>query len=221
METEDVTVTIRKAPLYGAMGLVLGVGLGFGLGRFTTNTTASAQIAPPGDAAPVDVDTTGRPSLGSDTAPVTLVEFTDYECPFCKHHFQETYDSILVEYGGRVRYVVRNFPLAIHGRAQKAAEGAECANDQGRFWKYHDLLFQRAPALGRDSLMAYAAHVGLDVAAFTKCLDSGEKAAVVARDSKDGAKYGVRGTPTFFINGRILIGAQPLEAFRPYIEDRP
>ena len=214
METAEVALIIRKAPLFGAVALVLGVGFGVGLGRVSASATASTQSG-----APVNVDIKGRPYRGADNAPVTLVEFTDYECPYCKRHFQLTLDTLLALYGTKMKYVIRNFPLtSLHAHAQKAAEAAECALDQGKFWEYHDLLFRRSPALRADSLKAYAAEVGLDVTAFTACLDSRQKRSVVARDVKDGRHYGVSGTPTFFINGRILIGAQPVDAFRAYID---
>jgi protein-disulfide isomerase len=207
METEQVT-------LIGAVALVLGVGVGFGLGRSTPSAEAPTQ-----NSELVNVDITGRPYRGADNAPVTLVEFTDYECPYCKRHFQLTLDTLLALYGNKLKYVIRNFPVtSLHAHAQEAAEAAECALDQGKFWEYHDLLFRRSPALRTDSLKAYAAEVGLDVTAFTTCLDPRQKRSVVARDVKDGRHYGVSGTPTFFINGRILIGAQPVDAFRAYID---
>ena len=223
-ETETITVAIKKHHMY----LVLGVVLGFGVGYATAMALgARAAVAPAAIAAlptfaeltSVEVQIEGRPYRGPDDAPVTLLEFTDYECPFCAQHFRQTYPSLLSEYEGKLKYVIRNFPLSsIHPQAQRAAEAAECAEEQGRFWEYHDLLFQRAPALGMEHLTAYAAEVGLDAERFEDCLESGRKADVVAADFQDGLSYGVSGTPTFFINGRGVSGTLSLEEFESYID---
>jgi protein-disulfide isomerase len=164
-------------------------------------------------------DLPGRPYLGPANAPVTFVEFTDYECPFCGRYFQETYPTLLAVYGDRIKFAIRNFPLmSIHPRAAKAAEAAECAADQDRFWEYHDMLFENQDALGVASLKQYATDLGLSRVRFAECLDSGEKAAVVAADVRDGRAYMLNGTPTFFVNGRRIVGAQPLAVFELYIE---
>lgn len=167
----------------------------------------------------VSVRVTGRPFKGPERAAVTLVEFTDYQCAFCARHFRETYPGLLAGYEGKLKYVIRNFPVpSLHRYAQKAAEAAECALEQGKFWEYHDMLFRHTTTLQVDSLKRFAAEVGLDVGRFNRCLDSGEKRSIVSRDVQDGRRYGVRGTPTFFINGRILVGAQPLEVFKSAID---
>ncbi len=115
--------------------------------------------------------------------------------------------------------MIRNFPLSsIHPQAQQAAEAAECAEEQGRFWEYHDFLFQRSPALGVEHVTAYAAEAGLDTERFEDCLESGRKADVVAADFEDGLSYGVSGTPTFFINGRRVVGTLSLDEFESYID---
>jgi protein-disulfide isomerase len=170
---------------------------------------------PPARFVPVD----GRPSRGPADAPITVVEFTDYECPFCKRHTTETYPLINANYGGEIRYVIRNFPLtSIHPHAQKAAEAAECAFDQGLFWEYHDKLFAESPDLQVDRLKQYAGEVGLDQAAFSQCLDSGQKRQLVEADFQDAVALGLRGTPGFFVNGRALYGAQPLRMFEAYFQ---
>ncbi len=212
----------------------LGVALALGLGWATIQAKRDRDASVGGDSpvpaagprhdqsarAPVyDFAGSARPFRGSEDALVTVVEFTDYQCPFCTRHFQQTYPRLIQEYGGRIKYVVRNFPLVqIHRDAAKAAEGAECAFDQGRFWEYHDRLFANNTALDFKSLKRYAEAVGLDTLRFNECLDSGKKSRVVELDMEDGRRFGVRGTPTFFINGRILIGAQPFEIFRYYID---
>lgn len=225
-ETETVTVAIKKHHLYLGLGVVLGFGVGYATAMALS---ARAAVAPApaaiatlpafAELTSVEVQIEGRPYRGPDDAPVTLLEFTDYECPFCARHFRQTYPSLLSEYEGKLKYVIRNFPLSsIHPQAQRAAEAAECAEEQGRFWEYHDLLFQRSPALGTEHLTAYAAEVGLDTERFEDCLESGRKADVVAADFEDGLSYGVNGTPTFFINGRRVVGTLSLDEFESYLD---
>ncbi len=223
-DSDRITIRIRRSHLYLMVGLLVGFGAGLLVTRATgsrTTTGAGADGAPGAPpAAIVDVDTEGRPSRGPDDAPVTVVEFTDYECPFCARHFRETYGPLLSKYEGQLQYVTRNFPIPqLHPLAEKAAEAAECAHEQGRFWEYHDLLFERSPLLGPDSLRAYAGRTGVDLAEFEECLTSGRMAEIVARDVQDGFAYGVSGTPTFFVNGRRLVGVFSLPAFSSYIDE--
>jgi protein-disulfide isomerase len=158
------------------------------------------------------------PSKGPAGAPVTIVEFSDFQCPFCSRAIAAV-DEVTKTYGDKVHLVFRNFPLDFHKDAQKAAEAAQCANDQGKFWEMHDKLFaSQAQGLGVDNLKKFAGDLKLDTAKFNKCLDSGEKAAVVKADQADGAKVGVNGTPAFFINGIMLSGAQPFDEFKTLID---
>jgi len=151
------------------------------------------------------------PSWGPTDAPVTIIEFSDYQCPFCKRFWDETFPQMKQAYQGLVRFVYRDFPLAaIHPYAQKAAEASECADDQGRFWDYHALLWANQQDLDVAALKAYAAQLGLDTASFDDCLDSGKNAQEVEKDYSDGVSYGVAGTPTFFINGQRQVGGIPL-----------
>jgi protein-disulfide isomerase len=167
----------------------------------------------------MQVGTEGRPFFGPLDAPVTIVEFTDYQCSFCARHNRETKGQLLRQYEGKLRYVVRNFPLhSIHPLAQKAAEAAECAFDQGRFWEYSNLLYDRASEFATEQLTAYAAELGLDTGRFAGCLDSGEKAQVVQKDVGEGRTYGVRSTPAFFVNGQLLLGAKPVVEFQSAID---
>ncbi len=222
--SETITVVIKKHHMYLGLGVVLGFGVGYATAMALS---ARAAVVPEAIAAlpafaeltSVEVQIEGRPYRGPDDAPVTLLEFTDYECPFCAQHFRQTYPSLLSDYEGKLKYVIRNFPLSsIHPQAQRAAEAAECAEEQGRFWEFHDILFQRSPALGMEHLTAYAADVGLDAERFEDCLQSGRKADVVAEDFEDGLSYGVSGTPTFFINGRRVGGTLSLDEFETYID---
>ena len=125
----------------------------------------------------------------------------------------------MAEFPEAVRLVYRDFPLDFHAGARPAAEGARCAAVMGRFWEYHDLLFVAQPEFSRDQLVGYAARLGLDRTAFASCLDSGRFRAAVDADINEGRARGVRGTPTFFVNGRRLVGAQPIETFREAIRD--
>ena len=126
---------------------------------------------------------------------------------------------MLRDYDGRVRLVVKDFPLPSHPLARSAHEAARCAAEAGRFWPYHDRLFEAQPRFERDDLVRYATEVGLEVGRFTRCLDSRTFAAAVEADVSQGRALGVRGTPTFFVNGRILVGAQPVDAFQRAVDD--
>ena len=162
------------------------------------------------------------PVKGSPDAPVTIVEFSEFQCPYCGYYVREVFPRIDEAYikTGKVKYVFRDFPLtSIHPNAQKAAEAGGCAAQQGKFWEYHDLLFAHQDTLDVASLKQYAADLGLDSARFDACLDSGAMAEEVAGDVADGQAYGVSGTPAFFVNGIKLTGAQPFEAFQELIEE--
>jgi protein-disulfide isomerase len=167
----------------------------------------------------VAVSTEGAPIRGAAEAPVTLVEFSDFHCPFC-NRAQATLKQVLERYPDKVKLVYRDFPLdRLHPRARPAAEAARCAHDQGKFWEYHDLLYANTPRAASEDLRRYAQQVGLNVAKFEQCVSSGVHKAAVQRDIDEGGRLGVTGTPAFFINGRPLEGAQPLEAFVRLIEE--
>jgi protein-disulfide isomerase len=193
--------------------------------------TPSAQPTAPTTPPPVvAASSDDDPFLGPADAPVTIIEFSDFQCPFCLRFWNETLPQIKEEYQGKVRFVYRDFPLvSIHEWAQKAAEAAECADDQKMFWEYHDLIFGNQDALseqlnaeGLDEVQAtfksYAADLGLDAAAFDDCLDSGKYTSEVQKDVQDGQSYGVTGTPAFFINGQLVSGAQPFANFETVID---
>ena len=158
-----------------------------------------------------EVATSGYPSRGPATARVTIVEFSDFECPFCGGLFP-TLKNIERTYPQTVRIVYRQFPLTnIHPFAQKAAEASLCAGEQGHFWEMHDSMFGFQEDLTVGSLKSRAMELMLDVDAFNACLDSGKHAATILKDKEDAARLGVSGTPTLFVNGRILLGNQPGE----------
>jgi protein-disulfide isomerase len=157
------------------------------------------------------------PTKGPADAPITIVEFSDFECPFCVRA-EESIAQVMKAYEGKVRIVYRDFPLPNHTKAPKAAEAAHCAGDQGKYWEMHSTLFKNQRAIDVPALKGYAKELGLDTAKFDQCLDSGAKANVVAEHKKAGEAAGVTGTPAFFINGVFLNGAQPFEAFKEIID---
>jgi len=162
------------------------------------------------------------PVRGDSNAKVTIVEFSDFQCPFCAKAYP-TVKQTLETYSGKVRLVYRDFPLSsTHPLAQKAAEASECAEEQGKFWEYHDKLFESQAewaGKGAEQFKKYAQDLGLDAEKFNACLDSDKYREEVLKDLGDGQKLGVTGTPTFFINGKMLVGAQPFEAFKQIIEE--
>ncbi|MDY7229730.1 DsbA family protein [Hyalangium rubrum] len=157
------------------------------------------------------------PAKGPEGAPITIVEFSDFQCPFCSKA-NASVNEVLKSYEGKVRLVFRHFPLSFHAEAPKAAEASLCAQDQNKFWEYHDKLFANQQALKVDDLKKHAVDLGLDAARFNECLDSGKKAELVKKDMADGEKVGVTGTPAFFINGVALSGAVPAEEFKSIID---
>jgi protein-disulfide isomerase len=163
-----------------------------------------------------EVAATG-PSRGPENAPITMVEFSDFQCPFCTRAVG-TVEQVMQAYPDKIRLVFRQFPLEMHKEAPKAAEAALCANEQGKFWEYHDTLFQNQQALQVEDLRKYATNLKLDEKKFGECLASGKMAATVKADMEAGAKVGVSGTPAFFINGVMLSGAQPFEEFKKVID---
>ncbi|HKA34982.1 MAG TPA: thioredoxin domain-containing protein [Candidatus Binatia bacterium] len=170
------------------------------------------------DPTAIKVDAGKGFARGAEKAPVKIVEFSDFQCPFCKAA-TTTMHQLLDQYAGKIRWVFRDFPIAsIHPLAPKAHEAARCAAEQEKFWQYHDLLFDRAPLLSPAELKQYARELKLDAEAFDRCFDSGKYQPVVAADVAEGQRLGVSGTPAFFINGRLLVGAQPATVFQQMID---
>ncbi|NPA30937.1 MAG: DsbA family protein [Chloroflexi bacterium] len=167
----------------------------------------------------VEVSADDDPSWGPEDAPITIIEFSDFQCPFCARFRKQTYDRLKEEYGDKIRFVYRDFPLVqIHPEAVPAALAANCAGEQGKYWEYHDLLFLGDRPLNRDTYIAYAEQLGLDVDEFSRCLDEERYLDEIQKDFDDGVAAGVRGTPTFFVNGIPLVGAQPFENFKAIID---
>ncbi|MDO8546172.1 MAG: DsbA family protein [Nitrospirales bacterium] len=184
--------------------------------RLSREAGVTVTLHPP-DAPVMTIPVGDDPAWGSPAAPVTIVEFADFECPACK-------DSLPVLrqlrdlYKDQVRLVYRDFPLSSHPQARPAAEAAHCAHEQGQFWAYHDALFAQAPDLKPSDYVTLADQLGLNPAEFTACLAGTRPKAAVARDIADAQGLGLSGTPTFFINGRYLSGFQSLETLRQHIE---
>jgi protein-disulfide isomerase len=176
-----------------------------------------------GPGSPVRVSTAGAPALGRQDAPVTVVEFTDYECPFCKRFHQTTFESLKRDYidTGQVRWVVRDLPLPIHPNARAAAQAAHCAGEQGRFWEMRETLFANAPAASAEVFRKYGADLDLDVEAYVACLNSGRFLDPVDKDAAEANGLRITGTPTFvvgrtedqWVEGRPIVGAQSYAVF--------
>jgi protein-disulfide isomerase len=180
-----------------------------------SGTTVKVMLDPPRYTVPVSAE---DPVRGNANAPVTIVEFSDYQCPFCAR-VNPTLEKVRQTYGERVRIVFKDYPLPNHAEAPKAAEAARCAGDQNKYWEMHDAMFANQRALGVPSLKQAARAIGLDGAAFDQCLDSGKWAAAVRAGNALGEKMGVNSTPTLYINGRALIGAMPFENFKSIIDE--
>lgn len=161
--------------------------------------------------------TEGTPSRGPADAPIVLVEYTDYQCPYCAR-VQPTLAALIERYDGQIRHVFKNLPLPNHSQAQLAGEAALCAQDQGQYWEFHDWLFENQRTMNRDNMIAQAGELGMNAELFTACVDEGTYRSKVDADMKEARGFGITGTPGFMINGRVLTGAQPIEAFEEVID---
>ncbi len=184
----------------------------------------AAQEAAQAASEPVEVSVDDDPMIGDPDAPVTIIEFSDYECPFCERHFLQTYPQIKANYidTGKAKLVFRDYPLPSHSNAVGAANAAECIREQGgdgMYFDYHDVLFQNRTNLSPESYKAFAADFDVDQTEFAACVDEIRYQEEIASDFAEGSSYGVRGTPGFFINGVPVSGAQPYAVFEQAIEE--
>jgi protein-disulfide isomerase len=168
------------------------------------------------------------PQLGDANARVTIIEFGDYQCPYCRQFWRETFPRLKKEYidTGKVRFIYRDYPQPVHPEAMLSAMAAECADDQGKYYEFHDKIFREQDRRGRDvvryrapELKRWAADITLDTTAFNACLDEERHKDEVSKDYKDLEGLGLEGTPIFFVNGRVLVGAHPFATFQKVIED--
>jgi protein-disulfide isomerase len=193
----------------------LGLGAGYLLWGHRTAEPVETSIS---GTRRVNVAVGNSPSIGPENAPITLVEFGDYQCPYCKLWYDTVYDRLLASYPGKIRFVYRDFPLNGHPEALPAAEAADCAGDQNAYWNYFKALFGEQYGLGRDAYIQYATDLKLNVSAFTACLDSHHNQAKVKDNLSYAIGLGVQSTPSFFINGIPVIGAEPFETFQQIID---
>lgn len=240
--------TNKKTSLWQLVGLLVIVfGLGLAAGYFiwarpletklaaANQALADAQVAANQQAAAAaaaqqaqtqpqevkryDVPIDDDPISGPETAQITIIEFSDYECPFCQKWQAEVLPRLREKYGDQVRLVYRDYPLiGLHDNAAPAAEAANCALDQGKYWEYHDMLFSNQKPLGRTTYERYAQSLGLNMNDFKACLDERRYQKEVEADYNYASELGVQSTPTFFINGLALVGAQPFEVFEQVID---
>jgi protein-disulfide isomerase len=223
---DDQSLTVPSRGLGRAASLiVIGALAGLGVGWLAWRGREEPPPAPPGGqgaagAEYVDgVDVTADPVLGPADAPVTIVEFSDFECPFCSRFARQTAPALRRQYGDEIRWIFVNYPLrSIHPNAYEAALAGECAVEQGRFWPFYDSMFSGRHRITKAGYEAAAREVGLDMDRFETCYENADYAAEVALDMKEGEKFYILGTPTFYVNGKRMEGAQRPEAFAAVID---
>lgn len=227
---EDDTITFKRSHFFAALsaltfaiGLLLGY-LIWGANLFSKggeSSQAANQAAVADEAQQItryQIPYEGYPSIGPADAPITIVEFSDFQCPYCRQWNQTVYEPLMAAYPGKIRLVYRNLPLtSIHPDAQGAAEAAMCANEQNKFWEFHDKLFA-GEGLGAGVYSQYASDLGLDVNKFESCVKQGKYRQAVQDDSDFALNLGINSTPTFFVNGLAVVGAQPLSVFQQVID---
>ena len=236
---QEDTVTFKRSHFYAVLTVLAfaaGVLLGYvvwGMGSAGTSAlslqAAGPRTAPANGVSEVpitqqpqytryDIPTDNFYALGPADAPITIVEFSDYECPFCRRWHAEVYRPLLAAYPGKIRLVYRNLPLtSIHPDALAAAEAAMCAGEQDVYWKYHDKLFG-SESLGNSVYLQYAQDLGLNMSTFEACLNNHKYQKAIETDSDFAINLGISSTPTFFINGLAIVGAQPLDVFKQVIK---
>lgn len=217
---EDGLIRIRRSHLYSfliPLAFVTGLAAGYVVWGRGSQSTPVTQPAAGQQQARFDVSTDDDPALGPPDAPITIVEFSDFNCPYCRRFRQTTFDELMAAYPDQIRFVYRDYPI-LSQESFLAAQAAECADEQGAFWEYHDELFSGRLELGPLAYREYATGLGLDVEGLMACVESGELADEVQADARYASGLGITGTPTFFINGIPLVGAQPLAEFTRLIE---
>jgi protein-disulfide isomerase len=231
-EPEDVVV-FKRSHFYSvvtvlafAVGVLVGY-VAWGLGDADGVPQTTARVAGPIAEAPVtaepqftryDIPSEGFPSIGPNDAPITIVEFSDYQCPYCRRWHEQVYEPLLAAYPGKIKFVYRHLPLtSIHPDAFAAAQAAMCAGEQDAYWQYHEKLFS-SDALGNSIYTQYAQDLSLNLNNFESCMTQEKYKGQIESDSDFAVNLGVRSTPTFFINGLAVVGAQPLDVFKQVID---
>ena len=194
----------------------LGIGIGYLAWGQAAAELAKAKAAA-GQPRRFEIGTEGDPSLGPTNAPITIVQFSDFNCGFCQRFHVQTFPDLMAAYPDKIRFVYRDFPVTSQ-ESFFAAQAAQCAGDQDAFWDFHDLLFTGGLGLGTEAYSAYAEQLGLDAQALLACVADGTHAQGVEDDARFASGLGVSGTPTFFINGLPMVGAQPLAQFQQVID---
>ncbi len=221
------TVTFKSSHFYAALVVLafcIGVLVGYvawGRGSVAAVPSAAQNPAPAPAAATrrYDIPTEGFYSTGPADAPIVIVEFSDFQCPYCKRWHDQVYAQLMAAYPGKIRFVYRNLPLtSIHPEAMPSAEAAMCAGEQNAFWQYHEKLFLDQEALSADLYSQIATGLGLDMTAFNACVTEHRYQEEIQADMDFALNLGVQSTPTFFINGMPIVGAQPLTAFTSLID---
>lgn len=240
-ESEN-TVTFKRSHLYALLlplAFVAGLTFGYifwgndlssGSGQTPVAVVPQGQSQPAAPANPQEAEPTPEfrrydvpedddPVFGPQEAPITIIEFSDYECPYCRKWHVEVWPQLQATYGDQIRLVYRDFPLnSIHANAMPAAVAANCAQEQDMYFEFSEKLFNMKLNLGKSTYQAYAEELGLDMGAFNECLESGRYLEEVEADLEYATGLGIRSTPTFFVNGIPVVGAQPFEVFRSLIE---
>ena len=192
-------------------------------GQASQATTNEADLAAaPGEIKQVKrypVPEDGDPAYGPADAPITIIEFSDFQCPYCQRWHNEVWKKLAVEYPTQIRLVYRDFPLySIHPDAASAANAAECSNEQNKYWEFHNLLLSGSEGFGEGAYQSYASSLKMDMTSFQQCLDENRYEAEITADFDYASSIGIQSTPTFFVNGVALIGAQPYEVFKEVID---
>ena len=229
-------VTFKRSHFYSvltvlafAVGILVGyVVWGYGSAESVNQTTqtasqpsgaiAEAPVTAESQFVRYDIPSDGYPSIGPSDAPITIVEFSDYQCPYCRRWHDEVYQPLLAAYPGKIKLVYRHLPLtSIHPDALSAAEAAMCAGEQDAYWLYHEMLFS-GQSLGSSTYTQYAQALSLNMDAFNTCLTEQKYSTKIETDTNFAVDLGIRSTPTFFINGLAIVGAQPLDVFKQVID---
>jgi protein-disulfide isomerase len=214
------TIYLKKSHFKAAfpfLTFIAGIIIGYVVWGMGPSEVQAAQGQPPQNVYRYDIPIEGAYFMGRVDAPITIVEFSDYQCPYCKKFNDEVFHPLLEQYPEQIKFVYRNLPLtSIHDNAVPAAEAAMCAGEQGSYWQFHEMLFEKG--LGDSAYRKYAQELGLNITAFSACLADHRYQATIIADSEFAADLGIRSTPTFFINGLAIVGAQPLEVFEKVID---